>query len=370
VNLSFCQNSENAPKRYRRRLEAPKRPDFVVCTSQKIMKGNQSLVFLSWCLIALIAVVLFTNKSHLIDICHINIPYWNSLRGIDHTAELEKTPAVQQRKLESNINYDKDEIKNKKINVNFEKALEMIQKVSNLIYQRFEFQDYNRFQFFIGSSNFPSDAWDLIKYKVAQRVLLFQSGKTQNASYLMTFGGSSVTAGHDNYYQDAYPFVFERRMNDIFHELGMKLLVHNIAQGANNCRPSNYCYEAQGGDNPDFVGWEQSFNCGRSKDIFELVARIAYWSGGLIYYSASGAFLTNGCAPTKDPIPWTSEEWTPEKEKLTSRYEITPEGAKAYRNRLNEWYYDGNSVSRFTFQVYGGLYKVRTFVSHFYFLFF
>ena len=47
----------------------------------------------------------------------------------------------------------------------------------------------------------------------------------------MIFGGSSVTAGHDNYYNQSYPFVFERRMTRIFQALNIDLKVHNIAQG-------------------------------------------------------------------------------------------------------------------------------------------
>jgi hypothetical protein len=263
---------------------------------------------------------------------------------------------MRSRKLESNIDYKNEEVINRPVFIDYEKALRSINKVANLIYQRFEFHHTDRFQFFIESSNLPVYGWDLIKYKIAIKILSFQS-QEKHENYLMTFGGSSVTAGHDNYYNQSYPFVFERRMVDIFHSLGMKLLVHNIAQGANNCRPSDYCYEAMGGDNPDFIVWEQSFNCGRNKDIHELIARIAYWSGGVAYYSASGAFLTNGCAPSTDPIYWTSEEWTPEKANITSHYEITLEKATAYRKMLGDWYDDGNSVSRFTNQVYGGMYR-------------
>ena len=32
-----------------------------------------------------------------------------------------------------------------------------------------------------------------------------------------------------------------------------------------------------GGFNADFIMWEQSFNCGRDRGIFELMARNAYW---------------------------------------------------------------------------------------------
>ncbi len=53
--------------------------------------------------------------------------------------------------------------------------------------------------------------------------------------------------------------------------LGIDLIVHNIAQGANNCIPYTMCYESMGGKDPDFVGWEQSYNCGHSDDVFEVL---------------------------------------------------------------------------------------------------
>lgn len=274
------------------------------------------------------------------------------------------------RNLESNLDYTQEEVKNRPITLDFDKALDRLNNITNLIYQRYEFHNTQTFQFFLESSNLPFYAWDLIKFKLAQKILQFaikydgKSTETINSAtvspdqeYLMTFGGSSVTAGHDNYYHQSYPFVFERRLVDVFHYLGMKLLVHNIAQGANNCRPADYCYEAMGGDNPDFIVWEQSFNCGRSRDIPEYMARVAWWSGAVVYYSASGAFLTNGCQKTTDPIPWTREEWTPEKAGIKTRYEITPEKASTYRTTISNWYDDGNSVSRFTNQVFGGLYR-------------
>ena len=64
---------------------------------------------------------------------------------------------------------------------------------------------------------------------------------------------------------------------------------------------------------------------------------------------------------SKDPIPWTSEEWTPEKEKpgviKVPPYNMTPENVAEHKKEQNEWYLDGNSVGRFT-GVYGTLYKV------------
>lgn len=71
----------------------------------------------------------------------------------------------------------------------------------------------------------------------------------------MIFGGSSVTAGHDNKYYQSYPEVVGRKLRPILDALKVSTVVHNIAQGANNCFPSNYCYESMGGFDPDFVGW-------------------------------------------------------------------------------------------------------------------
>lgn len=121
-------------------------------------------------------------------------------------------------------------------------------KLANLIYQRFEFHNKDWFQFFLGSSNMPDYAWDILKYKICKKAI------DGNATFLLIFGGSSVTAGHDNYYNQSYPLVFERRMKPVFAALGIELVVHNIAQGANNCRPSNLCYEAMGGENADLIG--------------------------------------------------------------------------------------------------------------------
>jgi hypothetical protein len=49
-----------------------------------------------------------------------------------------------------------------------------------------------------------------------------------------------------------------------------------------------YIFIFQGGDNPEWIGWEQSFNCGRDKGIFELIGRVAGWNNAVLFYMASG----------------------------------------------------------------------------------
>lgn len=180
----------------------------------------------------------------------------------------------------------------------FVKGKELINAAANLIHQRFEFSKPDTRQFFLEVSNLPPYSWDIQKYKIAKKIV-----DGNNSSYLMIFGGSSVTAGHDNYYEQSHPFVFERRVSAAFEALGVKLIVRNIAQGANNCRPFDYCYESMGGENADFILWEQSFNCGRDRAIFEYMARVAYWSKAVLYYMASGGWMPTGCPPSEVPQP-------------------------------------------------------------------
>lgn len=185
-------------------------------------------------------------------------------------------------------------LESQSLNIDFTKVKQQTNEVGNLIYQRYQLdrQDDSH-KFFLEVSNMPHYAWDIQKYKIAKKIV------NPNSSYLMIFGGSSVTAGHDNYYNESYPFVFERRVASIFDSLGIKLIVRNIAQGANNCRPFDYCYESMGGGNADYIGWEQSFNCGKDKGVFELMARLSYWYGAVLCYFASGGWIPNNCPVTK-----------------------------------------------------------------------
>lgn len=90
--------------------------------------------------------------------------------------------------------------------------------------------------------------WDILKYTFMDKIL-------RQSSYTMVFGGSSVTAGHDNFFNQSYPLIFQKRMKPVFDHLGIDLVVHNIAQGANDCLPSDLCYETMGGLESDFYGW-------------------------------------------------------------------------------------------------------------------
>lgn len=107
--------------------------------------------------------------------------------------------------------------------IDFKEAVILAQDVLNLIRHRYELDGIGS-QFFLASNNVDKHTWDVIKYKIAKKIL----GQEQ---FLMTFGGSSVTAGHDNYYNQSYPAVVNRRLTPILKALGVDLVVRNIAQG-------------------------------------------------------------------------------------------------------------------------------------------
>ena len=104
-----------------------------------------------------------------------------------------------------------------------DKSIEMVQETLNLIMHRYELDGIGA-SFFLTANNVGQNTWDVIKYKFAKKIL-------EKDRFLMTFGGSSVTAGHDNYYNQSYPYVVKRRLGPILKEVGVELLVHDIAQG-------------------------------------------------------------------------------------------------------------------------------------------
>lgn len=191
--------------------------------------------------------------------------------------------------------------------VDLSKAKTMAQELLSLIHNRYELDTQRGSNFFLTTNNMKASTWDMMKYKFLMKIL------GTDKEFLLVFGGSSVTAGHDNYYTQSYPFILDKRMSPILSTLGVEMHTHNIAQGANNCSPYQLCYESMGGEDADVIGWEQSYNCGHDDNIFELAARFAGWSKrkGIIYYSASGAWIPSKCEASKDSPPYSDENWHP-----------------------------------------------------------
>jgi hypothetical protein len=192
--------------------------------------------------------------------------------------------------------------------------------------------------------NILASDWDLIKLRFAEKILSAEG--SEQARYLMVFGGSSVTAGHDNGINVSYPLIVQKRMHAALAAAGVDLQVHNIAQGANGCLPSNMCYESMGGHDPDFVGWEQSFNCGHDDGVFEIATRFAAWSKtpGSVYFSNSGSANPGHCNASEFKKPWSDEDWTPDMEGLPA-WTPSPGDVQYWKDRYNFAYTKAGSTS-------------------------
>ena len=81
-----------------------------------------------------------------------------------------------------------------------EKAKVLCQELADLIYNRYELFSTTGSFFFL-SSNLAEDAYKVYKWKFAKKIM------ENNPSYLMIFGGSSVTAGI-YFYLSAYIELF------------------------------------------------------------------------------------------------------------------------------------------------------------------
>ena len=233
----------------------------------------------------------------------------------------------------------------------FNQARELTIRLLSLIRSRYELHDSVGRNFFLTANNMGENTWDIMKYKFALKVL-------KKETFVMVFGGSSVTAAHDNYYNESYPAITQKRLSPILKVLGADLEARNIAQGANACLPYQLCYDSMGGLDPDWIGWEQSYNCGRDESVFELAGRIAGFSANkaVLYFSASGAWSPEKCSPSTDSVPYSSEEWTPEQANLT-RWNPSLQDIIKEKSLLNNFHKAKPSSSRFSGVLEGSAYK-------------
>ena len=119
--------------------------------------------------------------------------------------------------------------------------------------------DVSKYPSFLKTMHVPSRSYDLQVLKF-QKLLL----QSEEKSYVMGITGSSVTAGHDNYFNESYPVVIETALLPIFKLMNINLEVRNAALGNNPCLPYDACVANHVGSDLDFLSWEQSMNCGRN----------------------------------------------------------------------------------------------------------
>lgn len=86
---------------------------------------------------------------------------------------------------------------------------------------------------------------------------------------------SSVTAGHDSYFNASTPVVAGDYLAPAFSAIGIDLDSRNVALGNNPCTPYDVCVKYFGGLDADIVHWEQTYFCD-GRPIIEQFIRQAH----------------------------------------------------------------------------------------------
>jgi hypothetical protein len=88
---------------------------------------------------------------------------------------------------------------------------------------------------------------DFIRRKLAHVALAAAEGgdEGKQPEFVVSFSGTSVTAGHDNNFDQSFPIVFYKALNDSFNAAGVRLVVRNHAMGNNPPIPSALCVGSQ-----------------------------------------------------------------------------------------------------------------------------
>lgn len=153
----------------------------------------------------------------------------------------------------------------------FERAKLLCSKLRNEIHNSWQIDKFPEFK---KTVHIPKAEWETYKQKF-QHLLTHASNKTK---FIIAFGGSSVTAGHDNYLNESYPAIVEKQLKPIFDLLGVQLSVLNAAIGNNPCYPYDMCMESHIPPDVDMISWEQSLNCGRDPEPIESFLRTSAMS--------------------------------------------------------------------------------------------
>jgi len=152
----------------------------------------------------------------------------------------------------------------------YEHAMLTINEIKQSIWNTWDISNYPLFLSFM---DIPSMSWEIQRNKFVK--LILADRHKPNMSFVVGFSGTSVTAGHDSYFAEAFPNVFYERMKPIMSLLGINFQVRNHALGNNPCYPYDACLSTHLGDDLDIVVWEQSMFCGRDARPVETFTRSA-----------------------------------------------------------------------------------------------
>lgn len=153
-----------------------------------------------------------------------------------------------------------------------ETTLGATQKILDSMFERWKIREYPSF---LNSVEMSETSWEILKLKFQRKILkaLSDGGKKGSDGkvnkFVVSFLGSSVTAGHDSQFSKAFSEVTRGIMKPAFDAIDVELEVINGAMGNNPCMPYDVCVKTFAGSEADIIHWEQVFSI-----IFHLPIRI------------------------------------------------------------------------------------------------
>jgi hypothetical protein len=157
---------------------------------------------------------------------------------------------------------------------------------------------------------------DVILRKLARAILLpYGDGDKQSEGlnpFVIAFAGTSVTAGHDNFFNQSYPLVFGRELNRSFSAAGIDLVIRNHAMGNNPTVPSCFLVDTQLGLDTDVAVWE----FGMMASGMQAVKDLEIWMRNALALPKQPAVMVldqGGLArdPNKSKTPFSEDSSTP-----------------------------------------------------------
>lgn len=121
------------------------------------------------------------------------------------------------------------------------------------IFDRWEIKE---FPSFLESVAMSHTSWEILKAKYELKILS-TSDAEKKPQFVISFMGSSVTAGHDTKFDLSFSELTRSVMKPAFDAVGVELIVRNGAMGNNPCMPYDACVRTFAGPDADIVHWEQ-----------------------------------------------------------------------------------------------------------------
>ena len=110
---------------------------------------------------------------------------------------------------------------------------------SDLLIKMFDKWQISKYPNFLQSAAMTHTSWEVLKLKYQQK-LLQQALSSESITMVISFMGSSVTAGHDSPFNMSFPTLTEELMAPAFEPMKMNLITRNAAMGNNPCMPCKY----------------------------------------------------------------------------------------------------------------------------------